>query len=79
MEIQPIVVASSFKGLLWGFNVRLTWETYTVALEIKALVRRSSSIQQTAFPIPQHTLVDLPIKMQRAVVAAICVKTWCDS
>ena len=68
MEIQPIVVASSFKGLLWGFAVRL-------ALEIKVLARRSSSIQQTAFPIPQHTLVDLPIKMQRAVVAAICVKT----
>ena len=75
MEIQPIVVASSFKGLLWGFAVRLSLEPYTVALEIKALARRSSSIQQTAFPIPQHTLVDLPIKMQRAVVAAICVKT----
>ena len=68
MEIQPIVVASSFKGLLWRFAVRL-------ALEIKVLARRNSSIQQTAFPIPQHTLVDLPIKMQRAVVAAICVKT----
>ena len=68
MEVQPIVVASSFKG-------RLSLEPYTVALEIKVLARRNSSIQQTAFPIPQHTLVDLPIKMQRAVVAAICVKT----